>query len=79
MNRRKKNDFAKDRFEFLNTKNGTRVVNTDTADFMAIKSYFDEKKLHYFSFHPKSEKNNKSRNTPPSKGHSYRRYLHRLG
>jgi hypothetical protein len=43
-------------FEFRNTRNGTRVITRGMADFQAIKTYFDNQNLSYFSFFPKSEK-----------------------
>jgi hypothetical protein len=43
-------------FEFRSTRNGTRVITKEMADYSAIRSYFDSNHLHYFTFHPKSEK-----------------------
>jgi hypothetical protein len=47
---------CKGSFEFRSTKNGTRVVTKEMADFAAIRSYFDSQNLHYFTFYPKSQK-----------------------
>jgi hypothetical protein len=43
-------------FEFRSTRNGTRVVMREMADFSAIRSHFESNNLHYFTFHPKSQK-----------------------
>jgi hypothetical protein len=47
---------VKGSFEFRSTRNGTRVVTREMADYSAIKDHFDSKAFHYFTFHPKSEK-----------------------
>jgi hypothetical protein len=43
-------------FEFCNTRNGTRVVTKEMADFSAIKSHFNNQRMSYFTFYPKSQK-----------------------
>jgi hypothetical protein len=43
-------------FEFRSTRNGTRVITRGIADFLSVKSYFENHKLSYFSFFPKSGK-----------------------
>jgi hypothetical protein len=42
-------------FRFRNTRKGTRIVTKEMADFSAIKTFLEEKKLSYFTFSPKSE------------------------
>jgi hypothetical protein len=48
--------FIKGSFEFLKTRNGTRDVIKDMANFSAIKSYFQKENLPFFTFHRKSLK-----------------------
>jgi hypothetical protein len=43
-------------FEFRNTRNGTRIVTKEIADFSAIKEYLNFQNLNYFTFYPKSLK-----------------------
>jgi hypothetical protein len=47
-------------FEFRSTRNGTPVTTREMADYSAIRAYFDSNALHYFTFHPKSEKHVKA-------------------
>jgi hypothetical protein len=47
---------VKGNYEFLSTRNGTRVVAREMADYTAIRTYFDSHKLKYFTFYAKSEK-----------------------
>jgi hypothetical protein len=42
-------------FEFRKTRNGPRVITRGMADFQAIKTYFENQNLSYFSFFTKSE------------------------
>jgi len=42
-------------FEICNTKNETRVVTKEMADYLAIKRYL-EQKIPFYTFHPKSVK-----------------------
>jgi hypothetical protein len=46
----------KGNFEFCNTRNGTRIVTKEMADFSTIRSHFESNNLTYFTFHPKSQK-----------------------
>jgi hypothetical protein len=46
---------VKGNFEFRSTRNGTRVVTRQMANYSAIREYFDTKNLHYFTFYPKSQ------------------------
>jgi hypothetical protein len=46
----------KSNFEFRNTRNSTRVVTKEVADFAAIHSHFESNNLPYFTFYPKSQK-----------------------
>jgi hypothetical protein len=41
-------------FEFRNTKNGTRIVTKEMADYSAIKEYLNSQNLNYFTFYIKS-------------------------
>jgi hypothetical protein len=43
-------------FEFRSTRNGTRVITRNLADFQSVKSHFDSQNLSYYTFFPKSEK-----------------------
>jgi hypothetical protein len=47
---------VKGSFEFRNTKNGTRVLTKEMADFSAIKSFFLSRKPSCYTFFPKSQK-----------------------
>jgi hypothetical protein len=47
---------VKGTFEFRSTRNRTNVVTREVADFTAIKTFFDNSKLSYYTFFPKSEK-----------------------
>jgi hypothetical protein len=47
---------VKGNYEFRSTRNGTRVVTREMADYCAIRAYFDTQKLNYFTFYAKSEK-----------------------
>jgi hypothetical protein len=47
---------VKGSFEFRSTRNGTRVVTREMADYSAIRAHFDGRNLNYYTFHPKSEK-----------------------
>jgi hypothetical protein len=47
---------VKGRFEFRSTKNGTRVLTREMADFSAIKSFFLSKKLSFYTYFSKSQK-----------------------
>jgi hypothetical protein len=55
-------------FEFRSTKNGTRVLKKEMADFSAIKSFFLSKKLSFYTYIPKSQKPIKAviRHLPPN-------------
>jgi hypothetical protein len=41
---------------FRSTRNGTRVVVREMADYSTIRSHFGSKNLHYYTFHSKSQK-----------------------
>jgi hypothetical protein len=53
---RKVKGFVSDSFEFRNTRNGTRIVTKEMADFSAIKNYLETNKLSYYTFFAKSVK-----------------------
>jgi hypothetical protein len=44
---------VKGSFEFRNTRNRTRIVTKEMADYSAIKEYFSSQNLNYFTFYPK--------------------------
>jgi hypothetical protein len=46
----------KENFEFRSTRNGTRVITRNKADFQSVKFHLHAHNLFYFSFYPKSEK-----------------------
>jgi hypothetical protein len=47
---------VKGNYEFRSTRNGTRVITREMADYSAIRTYFDSHKLSYYTFYAKSEK-----------------------
>jgi hypothetical protein len=47
---------AKGSFEFRNTKNGTRVIVREMAEYLAIKSQLEKKKILFYAFHHKTLK-----------------------
>jgi hypothetical protein len=47
---------VKESFEFCSTRNGTRVIARDMADFQSVKFHSDANNLSFYSFYPKSEK-----------------------
>jgi hypothetical protein len=47
---------VKGNFEFRSTRNGTRVITKEMADYSDIRAYFDSNHLHYYTFYPNSEK-----------------------
>jgi hypothetical protein len=47
---------AKGNFEFRTSRNGTRVVTREMADFSAVKAYFTSENLSFYTFFPKSLK-----------------------
>jgi hypothetical protein len=47
---------AKQSLEFCNTRNGVRGVTKDMVDYQAVKSFFDNNSLAYYTFYPKAEK-----------------------
>jgi hypothetical protein len=48
--------FVKGNFNLRSTRNGTRVVTRETADYSAIGAHFDGRNMSYYTFHPKSDK-----------------------
>jgi hypothetical protein len=46
---------VKQDFEFLTTRNGTKIITRAMEDFHAIKPHFEVTKLSYYTFPPKSE------------------------
>jgi hypothetical protein len=51
---------VKGSFEFRNTRNGTRIVIKEMADYSAIKEYLSSQTLNYFTFYTKSLKHIKA-------------------
>jgi hypothetical protein len=47
---------VKGNIEFRTSRNGTRVVTGETADFSAIKAYFTSENPSFYTFFPKSQK-----------------------
>jgi hypothetical protein len=47
---------VKGNFKFRSTRNGTRVVTLEMAEYSAVRALFDGRKMSYYTFHPKSEK-----------------------
>jgi hypothetical protein len=43
-------EHAKREYEFRNTRNGTRIIMKEMADYSAMKSYLEKHNLHYFTF-----------------------------
>jgi hypothetical protein len=48
-------ELAKGNFEFRNSRNGTRIFTKEIADFSAMKQHFDDQRMSYFIFYPKSQ------------------------
>jgi hypothetical protein len=44
------------KFEFRNTRSGTRIVSKEITDFSVIRKFLEQNNLSYFTFFPKSEK-----------------------
>jgi hypothetical protein len=42
--------FCKGVFEFRSTRNGTRIITKDMADYSAIRSFLEAHKLPYYSY-----------------------------
>jgi hypothetical protein len=49
-------DHVKGEYEFRNTRNGTRIIAKEKADYSAMKSYLEKNNLQYFIFSQHSEK-----------------------
>jgi hypothetical protein len=49
-------DVLTGKFEFRNTRSGTRIVTKEMADFTTIRNYLENNNPSYFTFFPKSEK-----------------------
>jgi hypothetical protein len=49
-------EHVKGKYEFRNKRNGTRIIKTEMADYLAMKSYLEKHNLHYFTFFSNSEK-----------------------
>jgi hypothetical protein len=47
---------VKGNFEFRSTRNRTRVVTREMADYSAIRALFDGRNMNYYTFHAKSDK-----------------------
>jgi hypothetical protein len=49
-------EHVKGEYEFRNTRNGTRFITKEMAEYSAMKSSPEKNNLQYFTFSPKSEK-----------------------
>jgi hypothetical protein len=49
-------EHVKGEYEFRNSRNGTRIITEEIADYLAMKSYLEKHNLHYFTFSSKSGK-----------------------
>jgi predicted Zn-ribbon and HTH transcriptional regulator len=49
-------DIVTGKFEFRNTRSGTRIVTKVMVDFITIRKHLENNNLFYFTFLPKSEK-----------------------
>jgi hypothetical protein len=60
-------EHGKAEYEFRNSRNGTRIITKEMADYSAIKSNIQKNNLQYFTFSPNSEKPIKAviRHLPP--------------
>jgi hypothetical protein len=47
---------SKGNFEFRTTRNGTKVVTKEMADYSAIRAHFESRNLPHYTFYPKSLK-----------------------
>jgi hypothetical protein len=43
-------DHVKREFKYRYTRNGTRIITNEMADYLALKSYLEKNNLHYFIF-----------------------------
>jgi hypothetical protein len=60
-------EHVKGEYQFQNTRNGTRIVTKEMADYSAMKSYLEKNNLQYFTFSPNFENSIKAviRHLPP--------------
>jgi hypothetical protein len=49
-------EHVKGEYEFRNTRNGTRIIKKEMADYSVMNAYLDKNNLHYFTFSPKAKK-----------------------
>jgi hypothetical protein len=49
-------NITKGSFEFRSTRNRTKVVTKEMADFSAIRAHFESQNLPHYTFYPKSLK-----------------------
>jgi hypothetical protein len=49
-------DHVRGENEFRNTRNGTRIITKEMADYSAMKSNLEKNNLQYIIFSPNSEK-----------------------
>jgi hypothetical protein len=47
---------SKNSFEFRSTRNGTKVVTTEMADYSAIRAHLESRNIPHYTFYPKSLK-----------------------
>jgi hypothetical protein len=62
-------------FEFRNTKNGTRVVNKDMVDYLAVKAYFKQNSLSLLHLLPEDGEAYQGSVAPSSQQHYRSRHL----
>jgi len=47
---------TKGSFELRNVRNGTKVATREMTDYLVIKKHLEQKKVPYYTYHPKLEK-----------------------
>jgi hypothetical protein len=47
---------VKNLIQFRNSSNATGVLTKDMVDYQAVKAHFENTKLSYYTFYPKSQK-----------------------
>jgi hypothetical protein len=55
-------EYVNAEYEYRNTRNGTRIIIKEMADYSAMKLYLEKHNLHYFTFSPNFEKSIKAVN-----------------
>jgi hypothetical protein len=68
-------DHIEGEYNFLNTRNGTRIITKEVTDYSAMKSHLEKNNVHYFDLLPKFRKACKESKPSPSPGHARENYF----